>query len=76
MKVKAKKEYDMLLKSGDLFEMFPDFTGSWKEDKEEFLVFWSLNQKVLEDTTLDIEIEEIIDDTEELLSNKTKQEHE
>mgnify|MGYP006440956161 CR=1 FL=1 len=43
----AKKSYDSLLKSGDLLEMFPNLTGSWKEDKEEFIEMYNLNNDIL-----------------------------
>lgn len=31
-----KKPYDMLLKSGMFWELYPQLTGTWEEDKE----FW------------------------------------
>ena len=32
-----KKLYDQLLKSGDLYEVFPDSTGDWSKDKKGFI---------------------------------------
>ncbi len=32
-----KKLYDQLLKSGDLFEVFPDAVGEWSKDKKGFV---------------------------------------
>lgn len=44
MSIKAsKKAYDKLVKSGDLFEMFPTMKGVWKEDKEDFLMMYNQN---------------------------------
>jgi hypothetical protein len=30
------KEYKSLLKSGMFFEFFPQLTGNWEDDKDEF----------------------------------------
>lgn len=32
-----KKLYETLLKNEDLYVLFPNFTGEWYEDKEEFI---------------------------------------
>ena len=32
--IKAKKNYDILLKSGMFWEYFPELTGNWEKDKE------------------------------------------
>lgn len=32
-----KKLYDNLLKSGDLFEVFPDAVGEWSADRKGFI---------------------------------------
>lgn len=34
---KNKILYDQLLKSGDLYEFFPDATGEWTKDKKQFV---------------------------------------
>ena len=33
----AKKEYKALLNTGMFFELFPDLTGTWEEDREQWL---------------------------------------
>lgn len=44
-----QQEYKLLLKSGMFWEFFPNFSGKWEEDKEEFIQFYnhreSLKQK-------------------------------
>ena len=32
-----KKQYDVLLKSGMLFEKFPELEGNWESDEDEFI---------------------------------------
>ena len=32
-----KKEYDRLVKSGMFFEFYPQLTGNWRKDKEEWI---------------------------------------
>lgn len=58
--MKAKKEYKELRESGDLYKMFPDFTGEWVEDRTEFEKMWEMNNSAL----MDIDI--IVDDEESL----------
>lgn len=60
MEKEARKEYMVLNQSGDLLDMFPDFTGEWRKDKKEFLKYWEENQKVL--SNLDVIIEDDIED--------------
>ena len=33
-KINTKEEYDQLLKSGMFFELYPELSGNWEEDKE------------------------------------------
>ena len=44
-----QEEYKLLLKSGMFWEFFPNFSGKWEEDKEEYIQFYnhreSLKQK-------------------------------
>ena len=44
---KAKQTYNVLLKSGDLLELFPDLCGLWSKDKEEFLEMFELNTDII-----------------------------
>lgn len=55
--MKAKEEYQKLLNSGDLEELYPDLTGNWKKDQEEFTRLYDLNNKALKDITIEIEEE-------------------
>jgi hypothetical protein len=32
----ARRQYNILLKSGDLLELYPELTGKWSKDKEVF----------------------------------------
>lgn len=45
----ARSIYDSLLKSGDLFDFYPNLTGVWIEDKKEFIKQYNTTQKLLED---------------------------
>lgn len=38
-----KKEYDLMLKNGDLLEMFPHATGVWDKDKDFFIQMFNSN---------------------------------
>lgn len=37
LEIEYKKEYESLLKSGMAWEFYPWLTGTWKEDKEQFI---------------------------------------
>lgn len=50
----AKKLYDELLRTGDLFEMFEGLVGDWKEDKKSFIK----QQKDLENVVKSFDINE------------------
>ena len=41
--MKVKKEYDNLLENGELLDIFPELTGSWRKDKNKFTVLWDKN---------------------------------
>lgn len=49
----AKKEYDYLLESGTLLELFPGLKGNWEKDKKFFVPNWERNVKAIKeiDTT-------------------------
>lgn len=58
METKAsKKAYEKLVKSGDLFEMFPSMKGDWKTDKEDFLTMYNQNLN-LNLNLYDLDVEE------------------
>lgn len=42
-----KKEYDLLLESGDLEMLFPRASGIWETDKKQFVLIYEENQKLL-----------------------------
>lgn len=46
MESRAKKLYKKLLNSGELLDMFPQFEGNWKEDREEFNQMYELNKDI------------------------------
>lgn len=56
-----KKEYDALLQSGDLKEMFPTMSGDWNKDKSEFTNLYSLNEDLFGNEELDLEDEDFYD---------------
>ncbi len=35
----VQQEYNLLLQSGMFWEFFPEFTGNWEKDQEEFTKF-------------------------------------
>ena len=37
---KIEEEYKTLLLSGMFWEFFPQFTGNWEKDKDEFIKFY------------------------------------
>jgi len=39
-----RKQYNMLLKSGILLEMYPEMSGEWIEDKHEFEKIYEMEQ--------------------------------
>ena len=45
--MKAKQEYQRLLSSGDLEELYPELKGDWKKDKKEFTRLYDLNNEAL-----------------------------
>lgn len=44
-----KKIYDQLLKSGDLYEVFPDATGEWLKDRKEFTDLQNVDNYIISD---------------------------
>ena len=52
-----KKLYDLLLKSGDLFDVFPDAVGDWSQDKKGFIEIQD-ELDYLTNTPLEIDEEE------------------
>jgi hypothetical protein len=46
-KKQLKSIYEALIKSGDLLEMYPELTGEWKIDKEDFRSQYEFNNDSL-----------------------------
>jgi hypothetical protein len=43
-KKQMKAVYDSLIASGDLLELYPELTGTWKLDQEDFKLQYSSNK--------------------------------
>lgn len=51
--MKHRKLYDVLLNSGELYEVFPQATADWEKDKKQFI----LEQEELDNLLNDIDVE-------------------
>lgn len=59
MEAEALKEYNSLLNSGELSQLFPELKGNWEQDKRVFISQYEKNQKLLsEDLTIDDEYDD------------------
>lgn len=56
--MKAKNEYDELLKNGELLELYPDLSGSWQKDKNSFTAAWEQNVEAIKDTDTNFDEDE------------------
>jgi hypothetical protein len=52
----AKKEYDALLQSGDLLELYKGLSGNWDKDRKTFTELYDLNVKAIKE--IDVHYEE------------------
>ena len=52
MQSDLEKEYNALLESGALLEMFPDLKGNWKDDKKVFTSQHNLNVDFINDVEI------------------------
>ena len=52
--MKAKQQYNILKKSGDLLEFYPELTGIWKEDEKQ----WNEIYNTIINGIVDFEVEE------------------
>lgn len=43
----AESMYRAMLESGELFDLFPDLTGIWKEDKYKFIQGYNFNISII-----------------------------
>lgn len=44
--MEIKEEYIKVLKSGMFYEFFPQFTGNWETDKDEFTKFYKNREAI------------------------------
>jgi hypothetical protein len=42
-----KAEYEVLIQTEELLEMFPEMKGDWKSDKKEFSRYYEMNEEIL-----------------------------
>lgn len=49
----AQKEYNMLLKSGALLELYEDMVGNWEEDGDAFTKIYDANEFFLGNLEVD-----------------------
>lgn len=62
---KWKSLYDSMLSSGDLLELFPNFSGIWEKDMAEFVEEYDENNLLIE--TLETEEQEEYEENESYL---------
>lgn len=55
---KLKQLYLSLVESGDIFDVFPDATGEWNDDKKEFTKIQSEMDDIIKQKTIDLDEEE------------------
>lgn len=48
---REKSQYNLLLETGELFELFPKFTGNWDEDKQSFHKLFLETDKMVSEYT-------------------------
>lgn len=54
----AQLQYNSLLESGELKDMFPNFKGEWDKDKKAFTRYFEENQEILNTNVIDLDDEE------------------
>jgi hypothetical protein len=50
-----KEQYDILLKNGELLDMFPHFSKKWEKDKDEFISSWEESNRITDDLDIDFD---------------------
>ena len=59
MEAQAKAQYNMLKKSGDLLDLYPELSGeSWAKDKKDFTEIYTLTMNGVIDMEVDYDIED------------------
>ena len=56
--MKARQQYNALLKSGALLDIYEDLTGLWEEDKIAFLEIYETEQSIINDIEVDYDEQE------------------
>lgn len=51
----AQSQYELLLDSGELKEMFPKLSGRWEKDQTEFVKWYEANIEAIRDIDVDFE---------------------
>lgn len=54
----AQKQYNSLLESGELKDMFPSFKGDWDKDKKAFTRYYEDNEAILNTDAIDLDDDE------------------
>lgn len=52
----ALKQYNLLLNTGDLLEMYPQLVGKWKEDKDTFTDLYEENLQAIREIDVDFDV--------------------
>lgn len=52
----AKNEYNLLLENGDLLELYPKLSGSWRKDEKTFTAIWAKNVEAIKN--IDVNFDE------------------
>lgn len=53
--MKVKDEYEVLLDSGELLELYPELSGSWAKDKKKFTKIWEQNIEAIKNIDVDFD---------------------
>lgn len=56
--MKVRNEYQALLDSGELLEMYPGLSGSWGKDKKRFTVIWEQNVEAIKNIDVNFDEDE------------------
>lgn len=54
-KMKARREYNVLLENGELLELYPELSGSWSKDGKLFTSLWEQNRDAIMEIDFDYE---------------------
>lgn len=54
--MQVKREYETLLENGELLELYPWLSGSWRKDKNKFTALWDKNIEAIKN--IDVNFDE------------------